>query len=281
MIPSWSDIPVFLSVARSGTLSAAARALHLDRTTISRRIENMERTLNAPLFDRNDGSFSLTPYGRQVFAAAEGAEQELAALGNSQKSSVHKSGKLRVSMSEHLLLTLADCIRDFTVQHSDILLKLTATDRSVDLHHFETDVALRISRGSLSKLESRNIGKPIFSLYRKKGEQPANARYISRPSENVVPKYLGPYLPDAQISVAVDGLVSMKEMIAEGAGAGILPNYFGDRDSRLEQCSDPLPSIGFSLFIAFLPEQRRLHRLKTFVDFMENHLRGMDGFEGR
>ncbi len=239
----------------------------------------MEQNLGSSLFDRTDGSFVLSQFGWRIFAAAEAAEQELSVLGTLLQSERHTSGRLRVSMSEHLLITLADGFKEFAVENSDILLELTATDRSIDLQHFEADVVLRISRGSLSKLESRNIGKPVFSLYRKTGNRAPESRYLSRPSEQSVPKYLRPYVPDAKIVISVDGLVSMRELIANGAGVGILPNYFGDKDPRIERCSDPLPSIGFSLHIAFLPEQRRLHRLKTFVDFAEQHLRNLEGFE--
>ena len=275
----WSDIPVFLAVARSGTLSNAARTLKLDRTTVSRRIENMESKLGCKLFDRQDGSFVLVQFGRQVFAAAETAEQELSIFGTKFQTGQHTSGRLRVSMSEHLLITLSDCFKNFALENPSILLELTATDRSVDLQHFEADVVLRISRGSLSKLEAKKIGEPIFSLYKKAGSSLSNSSYISRPSENSVPKYLHSYLPNARLIMSVDGLVSMREMIANGTGVGILPNYFGDKDGRIERCSSKLPSIGFSLFIAYLPEQRRLFRVKTFVNFVENYLTSLEGFE--
>ena len=73
----WADLPFLLMLTRAGTLSGAARLLKLDRTTISRRIDQLEKTLGETLFDRSNWRFSLTPYGRRVFAAAESAEQEL------------------------------------------------------------------------------------------------------------------------------------------------------------------------------------------------------------
>jgi len=275
----WADIPIFLAVSRYGTLSAAAQSLKLDRTTISRRIEAMEGKLGRALFDRKDRRFVLNQFGRQAFAAAEGAEHELLVMGSLLESASHSSGRIHISMSEHLLITLADCFKQFALDNPDILLDLTTTDRAIDLQHFEADIVLRLSRGSLSKLESKLIGKPKFSLYRKVGVKLSESQYISRPSEKAVPKYVLPYLPELPVIISVDGFVSMRELIANGSGVGILPNYFGDRDHRIECCSKPMPYIGFSLYIAFLPEQRRLHRLKIFVEFMEQYLRSLDGFE--
>lgn len=275
----WTEIPILLAVARGGTLSAAARSLKLDRTTVSRRLDNIEAVLGDALFARADGAFVLTAFGRKIFAAAESAEQELAILAGQPQSVLHMAGKLRVSMSEHLLITLAACFKDFSLKHPDILLELMATDRPVELQHFEADVVLRITKSLLSKLDVRHIGKPLYALYRLKNDEQAMHHYLARPTEKKIPKYVRHFAPDATILLSVDGLVSMREMIAQGAGIGILPNYFGDIDPRIEPYSDAMPSLGYSLFIGYLPEQKRLYRLKTFVDYVEHYLRELNGFE--
>lgn len=275
----WADLPFVIWLARAGTLSGAARLLRVDRTTISRRVEQLEASLNEPLFDRFGGRFSLTSYGRQVFAAAECAEQELAFLERQVQGRRRHSGKIRVSLSEHLLITLTDCFHEFTSKHPNIFLELTATDRIVDLNHFESDVALRISRSSRGDLFTIKIGKPIFALYRRKSSRKAELRYIARPSESRVPNYVLKHAPRAELGIAVDGLVSMRELIAHGFGVGILPRYFGDRDPRIECCSDPLPNANFALSIALRPEQRHSHRIKEFVAFMEDRLTRMAGFD--
>jgi len=275
----WADLPSFLAVARDGSLSAAAKTLLVDRTTIARRLDNLERMIKEPLFDRMDGKFVLTSFGRRVFAAAEEAERGLSFLGKSGLENIHQGGRVRVSLSEHLLLTLTDCFKGFASEHADILLELTATDRAADLNHFEADVVLRISRESLGGLFAKKIGKPFFSLYKPRGNTGAETLYIARPSETDVPKYLKSFIPNARMNIAVDGLVSMRELIANGTGAGILPNYFGDQDPRIERCSPPLPSLGFSLYLACLPEQRNLRRIKTFMGFVEDYLQPMSGFD--
>lgn len=275
----WSELPIFLAVARGGSLSQAARVLKLDRTTISRRLDGLENKLNHSLFHRDDGNFTLTNYGRQVFVASESAEQALTVLDQAQPKTTHPLGRLRVSMPEHLLITLSQCFKQFTRQHADIMLELTATDQIADLQHFETDIVLRITKASLSKLKTHNIGKPIMSLYQLDGAKDVLNNYISRPHEKTIPKFAKEYLPNAKIIMSVDGLVSMREMILQGVGVGFLPNYFADTDKRLIKYSPPAPAAGFSLQIAYLPEQKQLPRLKLFVDFVEQYLKQLDGFE--
>ncbi len=275
----WSELPYLLALTRTGTLSAAASLLGVDRTTVARRIEQLEDKLNEPLFERIEGRHTLTPFGHRVFAAAESAEQELHLLeGRLSGAALHRR-KVRVSLSEHLMITLAGSFRDFMARHADIVLELTATDRLVDLAHYEADVALRLCRTEPRNLTTRTIGKPVFALYCRKGCEISNNRYIARPSEERVPRYVLKHMPAAELCMAVDGIVSMREMIAEGAGIGVLPRYFGDRDARIERCSSALPNAGFALYILTRPEQQRLHRIKTFVAHVEACLGGMPGFD--
>ncbi|NLH82737.1 MAG: LysR family transcriptional regulator, partial [Phyllobacteriaceae bacterium] len=46
----WDDLRVFLALVRAGSLSAAARALGVEHTTVARRIEGLERDLGVTLF---------------------------------------------------------------------------------------------------------------------------------------------------------------------------------------------------------------------------------------
>ena len=48
----WSDVRVFLAVARVGTLGAAARMLHLSHPTIGRRLRALEDATGQVLFQR-------------------------------------------------------------------------------------------------------------------------------------------------------------------------------------------------------------------------------------
>ena len=49
---SWDDIRYFLAVMRGGSLSAAARALQVQHSTVARRIDALESALGIRLFDR-------------------------------------------------------------------------------------------------------------------------------------------------------------------------------------------------------------------------------------
>src|SRR3954467_2413657 len=81
----WSDLRIFLAVARGGTLGAAARELGQTQPTMGRRIRALEAVLGQTLFQRTSEGFVLTDEGSAVLAHAERMEVE--ALGIARAAS--------------------------------------------------------------------------------------------------------------------------------------------------------------------------------------------------
>jgi DNA-binding transcriptional LysR family regulator len=63
----WSNLRVFFAVASAGGINAAARALKLNASTVTRAVEELERQLNATLFHRGPRGVSLTEAGEAAF----------------------------------------------------------------------------------------------------------------------------------------------------------------------------------------------------------------------
>lgn len=63
VMANWDDIRLFLELAREGSLSAAARRLKVDHSTVARRIATLERDLGLRLFDRLSRGYALTEEG--------------------------------------------------------------------------------------------------------------------------------------------------------------------------------------------------------------------------
>ncbi len=65
------DVRIFLAVARSGSLSMAARLVGASQPTLGRRLARLERNFGLVLFQKSRAGYSLTPSGRKLLAAAE------------------------------------------------------------------------------------------------------------------------------------------------------------------------------------------------------------------
>ena len=66
----WNDIRLFLAVAESGSALGAARLLGLNQTTVTRRMDVLERQLGLTLFERRTMGYRLTEDGEVLLAAA-------------------------------------------------------------------------------------------------------------------------------------------------------------------------------------------------------------------
>ena len=68
---NWDDLRVFLTLAREGTLSTAAKALGVSHPTVSRRVQALEKQIGAHLFDRLPDRFVPTAAGENLLADTE------------------------------------------------------------------------------------------------------------------------------------------------------------------------------------------------------------------
>jgi DNA-binding transcriptional LysR family regulator len=94
----WDDLKYFLALFRSGTLSAAARTLGAEHSTVARRIASLEEGLGMRLFERSGRGFSLTAEGEAIADIAARVEEEtlnIARVAQGRQSDL--AGVVRIS----------------------------------------------------------------------------------------------------------------------------------------------------------------------------------------
>jgi DNA-binding transcriptional LysR family regulator len=141
----WSEVQLFLAVAESGSLSAAAKVLQVTQPTVSRRLAELEAQLGEPLFARSAEGVSLTAFGeRMVVPARRMAEcaGEVERTASGAESS--PKGVVRVTAppgaAYMFLAPLAAHVREVL---PDVRLEIVSTVNYVDLVRREADLALR------------------------------------------------------------------------------------------------------------------------------------------
>jgi DNA-binding transcriptional LysR family regulator len=150
----------FARVAETGSFSAAARALALSKSLISRQVSALEAELGARLIARTTRSLALTEAGRGYYeqVARILAQMEEADLSVSQLQATPR-GKLRVNAPMSFsLLRLAPVLPDFLALYPEIDVDLSMNDRRVDLMEEGFDLAIRLGRLAESSLVARKLG---------------------------------------------------------------------------------------------------------------------------
>ena len=73
----WSHLEFFLATARHGTLSAAAKELDVNHTTVARRILALEKELQVKLFKRKNTGYILSEHGISLLEEVRQIEERI------------------------------------------------------------------------------------------------------------------------------------------------------------------------------------------------------------
>ncbi len=152
-------LPVFVRTVREGSFSAAARALDLTPSAVSKQIGRLEDSLAVRLFNRTTRRLSLTEEGAAFYERASRilADLDDAAASISSLRAVPR-GRLRVTMPSGFgVIHLLPVLPAFYARYPEVALEIDLNDRFVDMVEEGFDVALRIGDLSDSSLIGRRL----------------------------------------------------------------------------------------------------------------------------
>lgn len=163
----WETQRVFLAVLRTGSLSAAARALGIAQATARRRIDALEHSVGTSLFVRSPAGLMPTDTARELVAHAESmalAAEAFARAASAQASEA--GGTVRVTASQLLgVEVLPPMLRALRDASPELALELSVSNRMEDLALQEADVAVRIRRPTEASVVTRHVGDLRVGLY--------------------------------------------------------------------------------------------------------------------
>lgn len=163
--PDWNDLRYFLAVTQAGSLSAAARALSVEHTTVSRRIEALERVLAVRLFDRFARGWALTEAGKALLPQAQRVQIEVDGLLRQATGASAIRGTVRVSAPPAICAHwIAPALPALRSQLGEIDMELGAEPVQVDLSRRQADIAIRFRRPQAPDMAVRQIATIEYFL---------------------------------------------------------------------------------------------------------------------
>ena len=161
MIDHASEMAAFVRVVDSKGFSAAAPALGLTPSAVSKLITRLETRLGVRLLQRTTRALHLTQEGEVFYAAAQRIVGEIETL--EEQITGHSGtpqGLLRVTTSLAFAShQLAPVLSEFLARHPLVQLDLLPTDRVIDMVEEGVDIAIRIGRLADTSFMARKIGE--------------------------------------------------------------------------------------------------------------------------
>jgi DNA-binding transcriptional LysR family regulator len=273
----WSDVRVFLAIARSGTLGAAARMIGQTQPTMGRRLRALEDALGHVLFQRTSDGFVLTDEGAAVLAYAERMEEE--ALGFTRAlagQDAKLTGLLRVSSSDWFgVHVLTPVFARFLAKHPEVSIELVTDARRYNLARREADLVFRITPFDEPDVVQRKLMHIDYALYGRanlaspeigNGEGQTLISMDSAFDQLPDVLWIKRMLPKAKVIFGSNNRDAQAHMCAEGVGFAVLPCPLGDADKRLRRFDLGEAPPGRDVWLGYHRDLKRVARLRALLE---------------
>lgn len=233
-------IPSFHAVMHHGSLSAAARILHLSQPTVRRHIEALEAELQTALFTRAANGLTPTEMAQDLLPMAEAVLEEARALGRAACGARDKlAGTVRLTCSRIVAThVLPPLLSEMTQAAPDLRFEVAATDRAENLARRAADIAIRFTEPTQLSLVAVRLPDVEVGLFADPGspcpETPGDLvhnPFVADDRENrILPALEAAGLPEPRhLVLRCDDPLAQIAAIQAGLGMGVVQAKLASR----------------------------------------------------
>ncbi|GLQ58113.1 LysR family transcriptional regulator [Devosia nitrariae] len=266
---SWDDLRLFLDVARLGGLSAATKTTKVSAATLGRRVTALERQIGEPLFTRSQTGYRLTQAGEELLKRAEDVEAAMLSLTRWKEGALGER-VVRISAGAWTSQFLAHNIGQLWRAGEGIGIEFVTANHKVDIGRRNADIGVRNARPGEQWLAGRQIGKVAYGLY--SGRQLINGiaagLFVGASGEAAdtpSARWLQAHHGD-RIGVRGNDAMSVRELVASGAGLGIFPCFAADSDPRLVRVAPLITELTTEQWLVTHHEERHTREVRLVAD---------------
>jgi DNA-binding transcriptional LysR family regulator len=286
-----NEILVFTRVVQAGSFTKAAAELRMPKSTVSRKVSELEERLRARLLQRTTRKLSLTDagrtyydYGARIVGEIEDAERAVSSLQETPRGLLRVTAGLNAGW-------LGPIVADYLKRYPEVRIDLVCTERRVDLVDERFDVGIRSGPLADSTLIARSLGTVRWLFV-------ATPAYLERRGRPKTPGDLkhhdcllfGPVLRGAtlhlergdrseQVAFTARMLVGdfgiQHASVAAGLGIGLMPAYQCMEDLRARRLERVLRDWDLppTPVHAVYPSTRHLSpKVKSFLDHLQQRM---------
>jgi DNA-binding transcriptional LysR family regulator len=283
----WNDLTFFLELARHGRLMPAARRLKVDNTTVSRRIAELERGLDAKLFQRCSEGFLLTEAGHKLFAIAEGIERKMLSVPEALglQDAAQPAGRVRLASMEGIAaFYLSAKFSEFAAVMPGIVVELVTERHLINLTKREADISVSFVPPQGPRLQVRRVGEFRLALF-------ASERYLTirgRPTTRADLKdhdfvdyvddlvaiepvhWLLEVLTPPNVVFRSTSMAAQQTAVASGAGIALLPLFSAKTNPALVPVLQDEIVVRRDLYLGVHKDIEYVGRVRAVTRFLTN-----------
>jgi DNA-binding transcriptional LysR family regulator len=288
----WGDLQYFLEVARCGTLTAAAKRLGVEHSTVARRIDRLESRYRMPLFDRRRDGYVLTEGGLALLPRAEAMESAaLAAQEEATGSRAGASGLVKLGTPEVFgTRFITPRIGTLLAEHPDLSVDLLLLPRFPNLANREADLVVTLTPPEAGRYVVSRLVDIHYHLYGAPAYLAAHPpiatradlgghRFVDYAQDHLLAddlKFLEEFLGAPRRVLCASGMLAQVEAVQAGIGLGMLTTYAVAAGSPLVRVL-PEQIVGKrTLWLVAPADLLKLQRVRVVWDFLRDIVKGFE-----
>lgn len=270
----WENLRHFAALAHAGTLSGAARLLHVEHATIARRIAALETELNLKLVDRRGRRLSLTVDGERIAALVEHMEKDAQAIDRAAEGARSElTGDVTISAPP--ALAAAMLVRPLVAlrkQHPGLKICILGETHHASLDRREADIAIRLSRPidgnliivKLSELTLRLYGSPAY-LNQTQPEDWTFIGYVENMDAASQQAAIIQQMSGRSFCIRASTLEIQHALVREGGGVAMLPDFMAKSDSALVAAAADQQSVMRDVWLVFHADMKGSAAIRAVI----------------
>lgn len=279
----WEDFELVFQVVHCGGAKPAADALHLDISTVRRRLRAIEQELGYRLFEIRAGKLIVTADGEALVDVAvrmDKAASELRGARIDQERELH--GSIRVSTMEGFgAWYLASALAQMRAQHTNLQVELVTAHRPLSLDQRETDLSIEMVRPSTGDFRVRLLGTFDVGLYAAveyladhgtpvSVDDLVHHRFVGYVPELALPevKWLDEWAPYAKLHFASTSLAAQLHAAGSGAGLCALPAFMAEGNPSLVRVLSAQPPVTRRWWLVTRASDHMVKRVKVVAQYL-------------
>lgn len=284
----WGDLRLFLAIVRAGSLTAAARRLGIDQSTVSRRLAALESAVGTRLIERTTGGCRATAAGERLLPAAERLEVEAFACERALSGLESRvEGTVRLTATEGIgTAFVAPALRALHAAYPSLGVELLLESRTLSLSRREADLALRLARPRQPGLVARRLAEVASALYgsprylaargRPAGGEGLLGHAVLAYEESLaeVPEYrwLAAHAIRAERVLRTNSVLVQLQAAQAGLGLALLPCYLAE-GAGLERVLPIAAGVRRELWLVVHADLQRTARIRAVMAFLADRAR--------
>ena len=285
---NWDGFRYFTAAAEVGSLSAAAKMLDSNQSTVGRHIDALESALGIKLFQRSVKGLSLTEQGQAIYEQSQQIKNSIVKIQRVvQGGEATASGTVRLSLPEGLgQEVLIPALDKFYQQYPNVKLIFNVSATTANLTQGEADVAVRLFRPEESDLVIKYLGEMKLGLYasesyKEKYGLPKQLRDIRKHKVitygyqlSILPEnqWLLNHSDEALRILCSDSTVTRFKATVSGVGLSVQPEALGQTNAKLIRLFKSVKLPAHKVWLVYHEDVRHISRIRAVVDFISNCL---------